>query len=606
MSHIKNCPLCSAVVDEGQITCAQCEVNLKLASLVASLTERVVRLEGNVLPKTTSEPIEIPTRKTEPETSVEELNQANETTLPSPPLTTKQSSKIPSNILQSDFWLNKIGMGLLLLALAFLFNYAVEQGWLTPAVRVAIGLVVGTALLGIGYRIYGRNRHFSQVLLGGGIAAYYLTGFAAFQLYELVSFLTAFSFMVLVTLLAFFLSLRQEEAVLSLIGTVGGLATPFLLYTGDGNIPGLIAYTCLLIGAVSAIYFYRGWQLLLWTAVFGGWIILIAAYYDSASSDYWAIQIGIIFNLIVSWIIPVWREVITAAYPDRWPPARLGFADSVIPPALQNLLNTHVYVGTVIPPFIAMLFTWEIWSLANKEIGIVTLVGAFVFAAAVWVIKQTQVRHQVWRVHGWTAALLLMAALAQLLEGDALFFAWALEAAALELVAVRWGFPLIEKGGVHVFWLVVGGWLASRLFGVQQDTAVWNVPAMVDLGVIALAVAVFSRKDERQFYWLAAHIALLIWLWRELGSVTNGQGLVSIAWGIYALVLLGIGLKFRFQRLRMVAIATLFVLAGKLILVDLAALRAVWRILLFAGVGGLFLLISYYYQSFLSAPEEKE
>ena len=61
--------------------------------------------------------------------------------------------------------------------------------------------------------------------------------------------------------------------------------------------------------------------------------------------------------------------------------------------------------------------------------------------------------------------------------------------------------------------------------------------------------------------------------------------------GNLTLVLLGIGLKFRFQRLRMVAIATLFVLAGKLILVDLAALRAVWRILLFAGVGGLFLLI---------------
>ena len=607
MSHIKNCPLCSTVVEEGQITCSQCQSNLQLASLVVSLTERVAKLESSLAPESISEPSLVRPQVAKSKQSIKESNQESETAVvPPPPPATQRPSKLPENILQSDFWMNKIGMGLLLLALAFLFNYAVEQGWLTPAVRVVIGLIVGTVLLGIGYRIYGRRRHFSQVLLGGGIAAYYITGFAAFQLYDLVPFTAAFSFLILVTLLAFFLSLRQEETVLSLIGTLGGLATPFLLYTGDSNIPGLLVYTCLLIGVVSAIYWFRGWQLLLWTAVFGGWIILIVTYYDSVSSDRWAIQAGVIFILIASWIVPVGRAIAAATYPDRWPPARFGFADSLIPSSMQNLFNTDIYLGTIIPPFIAMLLTWEIWSLDDKEIGIVTLLGALVFAAAVWTIKQTQVKTPVWRVHGVTSALLLATALAQLLDGDALFLAWTIEAAALQLAATQWAFPPAEKVAIHSFWIVIGGWLASRLFEGQQGTAVWNIPALVDLAVIGLAVSVFRAKNERPFYWLAAHIALLIWLWRELGSVTNGQGLVSVAWGVYALILLGIGLKFRFQRLRMVAIATLFVLAGKLILVDLAALRAVWRILLFAGVGGLFLLISYYYQSFLSAAEEKE
>jgi uncharacterized membrane protein len=42
--------------------------------------------------------------------------------------------------------------------------------------------------------------------------------------------------------------------------------------------------------------------------------------------------------------------------------------------------------------------------------------------------------------------------------------------------------------------------------------------------------------------------------------------------------------------------ATLFLVVGKLFLVDLAGVEAVWRILLFLGFGGLFLVLGYYLQ----------
>ena len=102
-----------------------------------------------------------------------------------------------------------------------------------------------------------------------------------------------------------------------------------------------------------------------------------------------------------------------------------------------------------------------------------------------------------WRVHGLTSALLLATALAQLLEGDALFLAWTIEAALLQLAATQWAFPPAEKVAIHSFWIVIGGWLASRLFEGQQGTAVWNIPALVDLAVIGLAVSVFRAKNER-------------------------------------------------------------------------------------------------------------
>ncbi|MDP8940752.1 MAG: DUF2339 domain-containing protein [Actinomycetota bacterium] len=134
-----------------------------------------------------------------------------------------------------EWWLNKIGIGLLLFGLAFLFKFSVDQGWLSPEVRVGFGLAVGASLIVTGLRVYEERRAFSQVLLGGGIGAFYTTGFAAYTLYALVPHALAFVFMVATTSLAFAFSIRQDQAALSMIGAAGGFGTPFLLYTETGS-----------------------------------------------------------------------------------------------------------------------------------------------------------------------------------------------------------------------------------------------------------------------------------------------------------------------------------------------------------------------------------
>jgi uncharacterized membrane protein len=46
-----------------------------------------------------------------------------------------------------------------------------------------------------------------------------------------------------------------------------------------------------------------------------------------------------------------------------------------------------------------------------------------------------------------------------------------------------------------------------------------------------------------------------------------------------------------------VGMGTLLLVVAKLLLVDLINLDAVWRILLFLGFGGVFLILSYYLQA---------
>lgn len=186
--------------------------------------------------------------------------------------------------LRSADWLSYVGIGLLLFGLAFLFKYSIEQGWLVPVVRVGFGGLTGSVLLGAGLRIYEDRRRLRQILLGGSSATFYGTVFAAYQLYGLVSYPVAFGSMGAVTVVSIALALHQDHASMAVIGTIGGLGTPFLLYGDVGAVGGFSVYTSLVLTEACAVYLYRGWRTLLYTAVVGGWAVLLVPCADAALS----------------------------------------------------------------------------------------------------------------------------------------------------------------------------------------------------------------------------------------------------------------------------------------------------------------------------------
>jgi len=629
----------------------------------------------------------------------------------------KKSFEMPEHMRKSEYWLNKAGIGLILFAVVFLFKYSIDQGWLTPKIRILFGLVLGTALLVIGYRIYGRKKPFSQVLTGGAIATYYITGFAAFQLFSLVSYPIALGFMIGVTVLSFLVSLRQDEAVFSIIGTLGGLGTPFLLYTESGTVSGLMLYTCLILAGTSAIYFYQGWRILLWLSIIGGWTITLIGIIDTESAfrtmtaDQWALQGGVIAGWVLFWLVPILREKAWMNNPERWRDATIGIGDSAFPKSVNRLLDVHVYVLTVIVPFMTLGLSKIIWpELARGTWGWIVMGGAGVFSLASLYLKRFAKLGKLTFTHMMMGFLFFTIALSMLLDGDTLFIAVATEAAVLHLVALQvnnrgisifahvlfgicglalldrlsltefsllmqappaspiinssalanlWVIGLgvmmslrfksiIEKrsyiipafvfiaawfaheldgnlefvsvlavtvaihlvarrkndriiaGVGHAFFAVMAIWLAFRL--AKPDTgamAIINIRALVSLLPILVSVGI-SRwyKAYRSVfsYRLLAHIAFLGWFASEFSSMENGQGYITISWGVYAALLLVVGLRYNYQGLRTVAIVTLFVVVAKLFLVDLAKLEVLWRILLFMGFGGLFLFLSYYFQ----------
>jgi hypothetical protein len=151
----------------------------------------------------------------------------------------------------------------LLVAAVFFLRYSIDNGWLSPAVRMTIGVLVGTGLLGLCETRRARAYAITaQSLTAAGIATLFTTFYAATAIWHLLPGWAAFMLMALVTAVAVALSIRRDAIVIALLGLVGGFATPILLSTGQDNPLGLFGYLALLNVGLAWVAYRKRWPLL--------------------------------------------------------------------------------------------------------------------------------------------------------------------------------------------------------------------------------------------------------------------------------------------------------------------------------------------------------
>lgn len=503
-------------------------------------------------------------------------------------------------------WLQRIGIGLLLLGVAFLFKYSIDQGWLVPPIRSLIGLGIGLSLFITGLQLAEGNSTLKQICLGGGIGVFYITGFATFQLYSFAPASIVWVFMIIVTLLALSLALQQNEPILSVIGTLGGLGTPFMLYSGGGSLSALIIYTAVILSGASAMYLVKGWKSLLWTMAVGSLLVMLVGFYnnildvmDPVFADRLSLQAGLLICLGVLWGIPVIREVLTKRKPARWPDPTFQNKDGSVDDYAAYLSNPSVQLMALVIPILSFLYSMGLWEITTEAWGVIAMAFSLIIGYVYLPLRNEELT-KLASIHGFSALILLTISFFLLLEGELLFTILALEGLGLRFIASKNEDEEISVSS-HLLFGIVAVWMMNEFTTYKQpEMAVLNLNALTQLliiGIAGLAVPVWlKRKSGSRLYRLAAHLALLGWFLSELSTLENGQAYVSVCWGIYAVSLLIFGLTKENDDIRMAAMGTVFLVVGKLFLIDLSKLQAIWRILLFIGFGALFLLISYYVQ----------
>lgn len=153
-------------------------------------------------------------------------------------------------------WLGGIAF---FLGAALFLQYSIQRGLISPAMRVAIGLLVGSAALVWGDSLRARSLWAGQATSGAGVAVLYASFFAAHTRYQLIGTTVTFGAMALVTVVAGLLAVRRKAFILAVLGLIGGFLTPYLLATKEDHPIGLLAYVLLLDVGILAVARKRAW-----------------------------------------------------------------------------------------------------------------------------------------------------------------------------------------------------------------------------------------------------------------------------------------------------------------------------------------------------------
>ena len=258
--------------------------NERLASELAGIKRQLVA--GEALPPPFAAPaVEPPTipieamsppgAPFEPDTQLE----------PEPPTVTIESvpSPVPTVAPVSAGWEQRLGaraflwIGAITLALAaiFLVRYSIEEGYLSPEVRVILAALFGFALIGGAERLRSKDDRVAQALSAAGVAALYGSLFAAVALYGMVSKFAAGGAAAALTAFGMGLSLRHGILVAAL-AFVGGFASPAVIGSQEPNTPVLFGYLFAIAAGTLGVIRVRGWWLLGWGVLAGSVLWTVA------------------------------------------------------------------------------------------------------------------------------------------------------------------------------------------------------------------------------------------------------------------------------------------------------------------------------------------
>jgi uncharacterized membrane protein len=216
----------------------------------------------------------------------------------------------------------------------------------------------------------------------------------------------------------------------------------------------------------------------------------------------------------------------------------------------------------------ALGFTLLALAVAVQFDGPTVVVGwAAEGAAAVWFGLRARSRH--FQIGG---LFLFMLAAGRLLDG---YFATPTSF-----------MPVLNSRGLTTWFIVVLGyvmaWLASRQALERADIA------RAALHVFCSVMTLLWITAEIRSYWALRYLTTQAYLYEQV--------MLSLAWAVYAAVLIVIGMRRKYKPLRYIGMVIIALTATKLFFYDLWELGGIYRIIAALGLGVLLVLVSYLYQ----------
>lgn len=514
----------------------------------------------------------------------------------------KGSSALDLESLIAGRWLNRVGILAVIVGVSFFLKYAFDNDWIGATGRVAIGILLGAAMLPWSQWLLGRGySYFSEGIAALGQATLLLSIWAGCRYYTLFSTDVGFGAMIAVTAVMALVALGRNTERIALLSLLGGFLTPILLSTGKDEQVALFTYLLILGAGLLVISAKRNWRSLA--------------------------PVSFLFTLVYYW----------------------GWYDTFYHPA--KLERTLAFATLFFVLYGALPVLRAVRSSGVEALSLaILLLNSFAYFGALYVL--------LWPNYRWTLTILALALSAahvgvarfaptpksgdsaitrQMLAGLALTFVtvaipirldgkWITLALALEGAIVIWigfssqvsrmrlaGYGLLGVAAARALFLTlpaaqfffnerfatyfaVVACMAVALYAARQHSEAVNQGETNVLAGLAVAINVFAL------------IALSLEFWDHFGyhaSLGIDSGLaqhlaLSLLWTAYASVLILLGMKRASALLRWQALALFGLVVVKVFFYDSSYLQRFYRILSFLILGIVLLVISFLYQSKVS------
>jgi len=521
-----------------------------------------------------------------------------------PPLHASQAnsrSSLDMETLVAGRWLNRIGILLLIASVSYFLKYAFDNNWIGNTGRVAIGILLGTAMLPWSQWLLKRGySYFSEGIAGLGATVLYLSIWVGWRYYVLFSQDVAFAAMIVITAVMAAVALGRDSQRIAVLSLIGGFATPELVSTGKDAQVVLFTYILILGTGMLVIAARCVWRVLPPIAFLGSQVYFWAWYETFYRADKLerTILFATLFFLLYG-ALPALRAIDTrklmeedtfillasnfayfaALYIMLWPQDRWPLTLFAL-----GLSAAHVSVARLIPPAInneaplaRLLYAGVALTFATIAIPIrldgkwITMALSMEGAILVW----TGFRALAPRLRGAGYLLLAIAALRVLF---------------IPLPARQFLFN--ERFAAYAVLIACFG---AVLYAASEHAESIGDGERAGLGILAVGMNLYAL------------IGLSLELWSYFGvnrtsyqSELAQQLALTILWTAYATVLIVVGVTRQSAMLRRQALVLFAVTITKVCFYDSAFLEGFYRILSFFILGVVVMVVSFRYQRKLS------
>ena len=538
-------------------------------------------------------------------------------------------------------WLVRIGIFALILGVGFFLQHAFSNNWINHQSQIATGILISCVLIFFGDFFAKRYPIYSFALSGGGVAVLYLTIFIGSTVYEIInSPYISMLMLVLTSAISVRLSFLRSSQTLAVLGLIGALLAPLLIYDSqilsevsgitfsepeDSNL--LVYYLFVISLSVLVISFFKDWRFFRILSILGSYQLLGTwneLYKDNIS------MINSFSFLTVNFFM---HFLITIGYFIR---------KNVIPKIWE-------YSTISLNPLIYLLITNNLLKTDNSSwLGIIILcIGLlyFIFAYASYIRSHYEITLSSMLIG--VGLICIFSAIPVQLSGSIVTILFSIQALGLLWLSIRLKSWELQTFSFSIFLVVIFRLLFIDFsnFELGDYQIIFNERFLVFFVVILCLIIssyfyyleinkfqlysknIFFKFTEKNIQTLKTNLSiknlfilsliftnfLIVWsisfeitsvfdsnifeLDSDTKSYAKGLGL-TIFWGMYASILLVIGISKRSYQIRSAAIFLLGIPVVKLFIYDTFNLEQIYRIISYVFLGILLIIGGFIYQKY--------